>query len=116
MVAPNTTQVARVLERPPSGWVRDGGERGGLGRRAQEVEMPVGSFVMGAEGWTPLGLKGNRGDTRMLPVGPIHAAEPQGGTSVCGGLPVELDREGRTFTPWGAGTCDRCSEALHPRG
>lgn len=77
--------------------------------------MPVGSFVMGAEGWTPLGLKGNRGDTRLVPVGPIHAAEPQDATSVCGGLPVELDREGRTFTPWGAGTCERCSETLAPR-
>lgn len=77
--------------------------------------MPVGSFVMGASGWTPLGLKGNREDPRMLPVGPIHAAEPQDGTTVCGGIPVELDREGRTFVPWGAGTCDRCSETLEPR-
>lgn len=77
--------------------------------------MPVESFVMGAEGWTPLGLKGNRDDTRMLPVGPIHAAEPQDGTSVCGGLPLEVDREGRSFTPWGPGTCERCSETLAPR-
>lgn len=83
--------------------------------RAQEVEMPVGSFVMGAEGWTPVGLKGNRADTRMLPIGPLHAAEPQDGTTACGGVPVELDREGRTFTPWGPGTCPRCSQALEPR-
>ncbi|HEX7135189.1 MAG TPA: hypothetical protein VF228_21630 [Iamia sp.] len=77
--------------------------------------MPVGSFVMGATGWTPVGLKGNRDDPRSLPVGPIHAAEPQDGTSVCRGLPVELDREGRSFTPWAGGTCDQCSEALEPR-
>lgn len=77
--------------------------------------MPVGSFVMGAEGWTPVANRGGRDDLRMLPVGPIHAAEPQDGTSVCGGVPVELDLQGRTFTPWAAGTCDRCSEALEPR-
>jgi hypothetical protein len=77
--------------------------------------MPVASFVMGAEGWTPIGLKGNRDDTRMIPIGPIHAAEPQDGTSVCGGLALEVDREGRSFTPWGPGTCERCSESLEPR-
>jgi hypothetical protein len=77
--------------------------------------MPVETFVMGAEGWTPVGHKATRDDPRMLPIGPIHAAEPQDGTSVCGGIPVELDRAGRSFVPWGAGTCDRCSESLAPR-
>jgi hypothetical protein len=77
--------------------------------------MPVETFVMGAEGWTPVGHKATRDDHRMLPIGPIHAAEPQDRTSVCGGVPVELDREGRSFVPWGAGTCDRCSESLVPR-
>lgn len=77
--------------------------------------MPVASFVMGAEGWTPVANRTSRDDLRMLPVGPIHAADPEDGHSVCGGILVDLDREGRTFTPWGAGTCERCSETLAPR-
>lgn len=77
--------------------------------------MPVGSFVVGAQGWTPVGNRGSRDDIRMIPIGSIHATEPQDGTSVCGGIPLELDREGRSFTPWGAGTCERCSETLEPR-
>ena len=77
--------------------------------------MPVGTFVMGAEQWTPIGHKSTRDDTRMLPVGPIHAAEPQDATSVCSGLPVALDLQNRSFVPWAAGTCEACSEALAPR-
>ena len=77
--------------------------------------MPVASFVMGAEGWTPVGHKSTRDDTRTLPVGPIHAADPEAGTSVCGGIALELDRAGRSFTPWGPGTCARCSESLEPQ-
>lgn len=76
--------------------------------------MSVQSFVRGAEGWTPVGHKTTRDDGRMLPVGPIHAADPQDATTVCGGLPVVLDREGRTFAPWGPGTCERCSATLAP--
>jgi hypothetical protein len=77
--------------------------------------MPVGTFVMGAVEWTPVANRQARDDVRMLPVGPIHAAEPQDATSVCAGTPVDLDREGRSFVPWGAGTCEACSEALAPR-
>lgn len=77
--------------------------------------MPVGSFVRGAEQWTPVGNRSTRDDLRMLPVGPVHAAEPQDATSVCAGTAVVLDREGRSFVPWAAGTCPACSDALAPR-
>ena len=39
----------------------------------------------------------------------------QVGTSVCAGESVQIDREGRSFVPWAAGTCPACSEALAPQ-
>ncbi len=60
--------------------------------------MPVGSFV-----------RGDAGD------GVVHAADPQDATSACGGLPVALDIESRSFVPWSDGACERCSESLAPR-
>lgn len=77
--------------------------------------MPVSSFVRGAEGWTPVGHKANRDDRRLLPVGPLHAAEPQDATALCSGAPVELDEGDRSFVPWSPGTCEDCSRALAPR-
>lgn len=62
--------------------------------------MPVGSFVRG--------MTAGRAD------GLVHAGEPQDGTSVCGGLELELDAAGRSFVPWAEGSCPRCSESLVP--
>jgi hypothetical protein len=84
-------------------------------RAPEEVDMPVSSYVRGAEGWTPIGHKATRDDHRRLPVGPIHAAEPTAATAVCSGATVELDDHDRSFEPWSPGTCPACSEALAPR-
>ncbi|HYI61707.1 MAG TPA: hypothetical protein VEW93_07870 [Acidimicrobiales bacterium] len=77
--------------------------------------MPVSSFTCAAEAWTPVGHKVPWDQSRLLPVGPIHAAEPQDATAVCSGDPLVPDSSGRSFVPWAPGTCEGCSAALAPR-
>ncbi len=80
--------------------------------------MPVASFVVGAADWTPVDHKVDDGDRsrRMLPVGDIHALDPEDAVAQCtergDGRPTPVSR---SFTPWAAGTCARCSEAVSPR-
>lgn len=82
--------------------------------------MPVASFVLGARSWTPLDHKvGDDGPApvpRWVPVGDLHALDPEAGTAVCTGEALSPDPTGRSFEPRGPGTCDDCSEALAPRG
>lgn len=79
--------------------------------------MPAASFVMGAEEWTPVDHKVTARDAppRMMPMGDIHALDPEDLTAECSGTAMAPDPRHRSFTPWGAGSCARCSEALAPR-
>ena len=80
--------------------------------------MPAVSFVMGAEDWTPVDHKsddGDRGARRMLPVGDIHALDPEHAKAQCTGEAMAPEPGRRSFTPWAAGSCAACSEALSPR-
>lgn len=79
--------------------------------------MPVTSFVMGAEGWTPVDhkLDESHRSRRMLPMGDIHALDPEDSVAQCTKAAMAPDPRQRSFIPWGAGTCANCSEALAPR-
>lgn len=81
--------------------------------------MPVASFVRGARGWTVLDHKQTvpPGQVpRQVPVGDIHAVEPETGSSACSGEAMEREARRGSFVPWSAGTCEACNEALDPKG
>lgn len=81
--------------------------------------MPVASFILGATGWSILDHKPQvsrrEGDPRHVPVGVLHALDPEDHTAICSGETMEADPSNRSFHPWGAGTCAACSEQLAPR-
>lgn len=79
--------------------------------------MPTASFIVGAQDWTPIAHKRGEADQsrRMLPMGDIHALDPEDCHAECTGEAMTPDPANRAFTAWAAGTCDRCSEAISPR-
>lgn len=79
--------------------------------------MPVTSFIVGAQEWTPVNHRVDDSPRarRMLPVGDIHALDPVDSTAQCTGATMTPDANRRSFTAWSAGTCAQCSEALSPR-
>lgn len=78
--------------------------------------MPVASFVVGATEWTPVDHKVDDSEhsRRMLPVGDLHALDPEDSVAQCTKETMLPDPRQRSFSPWAPGTCARCSEALSP--
>jgi len=81
--------------------------------------MPVASYLLGAAGWSVLDHKpqssANLGQPpRLVPVGALHALDPQERTAICSGEAMEPHPSSITFEPGTAGTCPACNEQLDP--
>lgn len=83
--------------------------------------MPVTSFVRGATAWTLLDHKPQvsamdaDAPPRHVPVGEVHALDPEDLTTVCTGERMAADPNGRSFVPRSAGSCAACNDALDPQ-
>lgn len=82
--------------------------------------MPVASFLFGASEWTLLDHKPQESARagvapRCVPVGVLHALDPEDLTTICSGVAMEPDPAGRTFEAWQPGTCSGCSAQLAPQ-